>query len=132
VLFDRLVAEIDDGARPQSKVTPQTELATAVLLFSVIPADYKIRPEECRQFRFELEHLLNVGDHRCNRLISRSVSLWQTEASIFPAATLMKRAMPATFCKRVLESCNRLAVVDGHLHDYEKDLLLRMEKLLQG
>ena len=64
------------------------------------------------------------------KLMSRAVSQFHKEPLLLAPATLLKHRLSIGFRRLVLVTANRIAMADGHLHNYEADVLARIETLL--
>jgi uncharacterized tellurite resistance protein B-like protein len=108
----------------------ELQLASAKLLFSMLPADYNIEPEESVALREALTRLFGFGTLRCRRMIARAAAAHYHEPSLMAATTLLKLRTPETFRRNLLVELRLIAGADGALHDYEIDLQTRVERLL--
>jgi uncharacterized tellurite resistance protein B-like protein len=132
-VFDRLVesigrnTQIDDSAQAQ---VPENQLAAAILLYAVLPADNVIRPEESLELRIALQHLFGATDEKSRRLIARAMSAHSREPSLLASATILKHRFTFNFRRHILGAAHRIAMSDGRMHDYEADVLARISSLL--
>jgi uncharacterized tellurite resistance protein B-like protein len=108
----------------------ETQLAVAILLYSVIPADRVYAPEERLALRQGLIHIFGCSEEKCHRLISRASSKYQLEPTLLAPATLLKHRVSKSFRNLVLATARRIAMSDGHIHEFEADVLRRMTQLL--
>jgi uncharacterized tellurite resistance protein B-like protein len=132
-MFERLIKSLG-RALPESDGfvlrDQELQLASAKLLFSMLPADYNIEPEESVALRFALTRLFHFSPHKCRRMIARAAAAHFREPSILAAATLLKHRAPVEFRQRLLEEIRVIARADGALHENEIDLQERVERLL--
>ena len=132
-MFDRLLESLgtisttDDALQIRH---PETQLATAILLFAVIRADSFHAASESRAFYEGLRHIFGLDEAKCWKLMSRAVSQFRKEPLLLAPATLLKHRLSVGFRRLVLVTAKRIAMADGHLHDYEADVLTRIESLL--
>ncbi len=132
-MFNRLLESLgtistkDDALQV---LEPETQLATAILLFAVIHADSYYAAAESRAFYEGLRHIFGLSEDKCWKLMSRAVSQYHKEPSLVAPATLLKHRLSTGFRRLVLATANRIALADGLLHDYEADVLGRLETLL--
>jgi len=132
-MFDRLVENLGrasvagDAAQIRN---PETQLAAAMLLYAVLPADNVIRPEESFELRLTLQRLLRVGDVQAQHLISRAVSAYSREPSLLACATILKHRFTLGFRNSLFEAARRIAAADGQIHVNEADVLSRITSLL--
>jgi len=132
-MFDRLIEslgrtnQIDDSA--QGRVV-ENQLAAAMLLYSVLPADHVIVPQESMELRLALQHLFFLTDLKSRHLITRAVSAHARDPSLVACATILKHRFSFAFRRRLLGAAHRIAMSDGRLHDNEADVLARISSLL--
>lgn len=132
-MFDRLLESLgtistkDDAVQVQQS---ETQLATAILLFAVIQADSFHAASESRAFYEGLRHIFGLSEAKCWKLMSRAVSQYRKEPSLLAPATLLKHLVSPGFRQLVFVTAQHIAMADGHLHDYEADVLSRIETLL--
>jgi uncharacterized tellurite resistance protein B-like protein len=132
-VFDRLVeslgrsTEIDDVT--QLKI-PENQLAVAILLYAVLPADNVVRPEECLELRIALQHLFSFDDVKSRHIIARAVSSYARDPSLLACATILKHRLSFNFRRQLLGAARRIAMSDGRMHDNEADVLARISSLL--
>ena len=132
-MFDRLLESLGTVSTKDDAVQirhPETQLATAILLFAVIRADSFHAASESRAFYEGLRHIFGLDEAKCWKLMSRAVSQYRKEPSLLAPATLLKHRLSIGFRHLVLVTANRIAMADGHLHNYEADVLSRIETLL--
>ncbi len=132
-MFERLIKSFGTPSNQRDHVVvndPELQLASAKLLFSMLPVDYNIEPEESVALREALTRLFHFGHLRCRRMIARAAAAHFHEPSLLAAATLLKHRTSEAFRKNLLAEIRRIACADGTLHDYEIDLQTRVERLL--
>jgi uncharacterized tellurite resistance protein B-like protein len=132
-MFERLIKSFGKPSNQHSSIVvrdQELQLASAKLLFSMIPADYNIEPEESVALREALTRLFHFGPMRCRRMIARAVAAHYREPSLLAAATLLKHRTSEAFRRNLLAEIRRIACADGTLHEYEIDLQTRVERLL--
>jgi uncharacterized tellurite resistance protein B-like protein len=135
MMFDRLLGFIDNHNFMKSSLKdPHSDvrLATAVLLFNVVPADYQNLPQEGSALMSELAELLEIGPRRCRKLVARAAAARNCEPSIFACANLLRRKTSPEFRQRIQQSIEAIALSDGFFHPHEHDLALRAARLLQS
>ena len=132
-MFNRLLESLGTISTKDDAVQvlePETQLATAILLFAVIQADSSYAASESRAFYEGLRHIFGLSEDRCWKLMSRAVSQYHKEPSLVAPATLLKHRLSMAFRRLVLVTAKRIAMSDGYLHAYEADVLARLETLL--
>ncbi len=107
-----------------------TQLATAILLVAVIPAESSHAAEQSRALHEGLRHIFELNEDKCWTLMSRAVSHYRKEPSLLAPTTLLKHRLSIGFRQLIFVTAKRIAMADGHLHDYEADVLARLETLL--
>jgi uncharacterized tellurite resistance protein B-like protein len=133
MMFDRLLGFIDNhnlNAMNWRDPNADVRLATAVLLFSVGPADYENLAVEGRVLANELSSLFHLGAKRTHKLIARAAAAKDVEPTIFASATLLKRKTPEAFRRNVIAAMQRIALADGVVQVQEEDLTARSARLL--
>ncbi len=132
-MFDRLLESLGTISTKEDAVQirqPETQLATAILLFAVIHADSIHAASESRAFYEGLRHIFGLEEAKCWKLMSRAVSQYRKEPSLLAPATLLKHRLSPGFRQLVFATAQRIAMADGHLHEYETDVLARMSSLM--
>jgi uncharacterized tellurite resistance protein B-like protein len=133
MMFDRLLDFIDNRNRASTNRRDphyDVRLATAVLLYSVVPADYENRPQEGTALFGELNLLFSVGPRKIRKLIARAAAARNAEPSIFACALLLQRKTNFTFRLKVIDSLLVVAWADGGFHANERELIQRTTRLL--
>jgi uncharacterized tellurite resistance protein B-like protein len=132
-MFERLIKSFGTPSNQHSSIVvrdQELQLASAKLLFSMLPVDYNIEPEESLALRESLTRLFGFSPMRCRRMIARAAAAHFHEPSILAAATLLKHRTPETFRRTLLKEIRTIAWSDGTLHVNELDLQARVERLL--
>ncbi len=132
-MFNRLVENMGRASTLDDNVQmhdPENQLAAAILLYAVLPADNVVVPQESLELRFSLQHHFRVSDQHSRHLISRAVSAHALEPSLVASATILKHRFTLNFRRHLLNSAHRIAMSDGRLHDNEIDVLSRISSLL--
>jgi len=130
MMIDRLIAELGRPAGQDAATQNQLQLATAILLYSVLPADYEVHRNEIASLVAELKKLFNLPRAKTNRLISRATVAHQSDSAILACATLLKLSTEVGFRQDVLASAIRIALADGTNHHFEIHLIERLARLL--
>jgi uncharacterized tellurite resistance protein B-like protein len=133
MMFDRLLGFIDNSNRTATNwrdPNNDVRLATAVLLYSVVPADYQNRPQEGTALFGELNLLFNIGSRKIRKLIARAAAAKNAEPSIFACALLLQRKTNFSFRLKVIDSLLVVAWADGNFHANERELVQRTTRLL--
>ena len=127
-MFNRLIGIL--GRAGSDNARHEIQLASAVLLAAVAPADFNALANEHNIATHQLSELFRLKPDAARRLYGRAVAARAADPAIFPAATILKRATDKTFRMRVLASCRSIAEADGSVHEFEQELLQRLEILL--
>lgn len=130
MMIDRLIAELGRPAGQDTATQNQLRLATAVLLYSVLPTDCEIHRNEIANLIDELKKLFNLPRSKANRLVSRATVAHQSDSAILACATLLKLSTDVTFRQDVLASAIRISLADGTSHHFEIHLIERLARLL--
>jgi uncharacterized tellurite resistance protein B-like protein len=133
MMFDRLLGHIDNNnAATQNLRDPDGDirLSAAILLFSMVPADYQNLPEEGTVLLQQICKLLNLGQRRGHKLIARAAAAKDAEPSIFAAANILKRKTSIEFRQKILHAIDLIALADGVVQVQEVDLAARTKRLL--
>lgn len=133
MMFDRLLGHIkNSNAKTTNWRDPNSDvrLATAILLFSVVPADYQNLPEEGTVLLHQVCTLLNLGPRRAHKLIGRAAAAKNVEPSIFAAASLLQRKTSIEFRLKILHAIDLIAMADGVFQAQEIELAIRTKRLL--
>jgi uncharacterized tellurite resistance protein B-like protein len=133
MMFDRLLGFIDRSNRTSTNwrdPNSDVRLATAVILYSVVPADFQNLPQEGTALFGELNLLFNIGPRKTRKLIARAAAAKSAEPSIFASALLLQRKTNFSFRQKVIDSLLVVAWADGHFHANERELVQRTTRLL--
>ncbi len=130
MMIDRLLSELGRPPRTDATAGNQLQLATAILLYSVLPADYTIHKAEVTSLVAELGQLFSISRTRLNRLISRASTAHRSDSAILACATLLKLKSDVTFRQEVLAAAVRISLSDGMSHHFEIHLIERLARLL--
>jgi uncharacterized tellurite resistance protein B-like protein len=130
MMIDRLLTELGRPARQNVAAQSQLQLATTILLYSVLPADYVIHRAEISSLVDELKKLFNLPRAKTNKLISRATVAHQSESAILACATLLKLKTDVSFRQDVLAAAIRISLADGMSHHFEIHLIERLARLL--
>jgi uncharacterized tellurite resistance protein B-like protein len=132
-MFERLINSFGQpaNARDDGAVSdPELQLASAMLLFSVLRVDYHVTADEGCALQKSLLTLFNMSPEKCHRMIARAAAAHSKDPAIVAATTLLKRRTSDDFRHRLLAEINIIMRADGVLHDNELDFEHRVEKLL--
>jgi uncharacterized tellurite resistance protein B-like protein len=132
-MFERLINSFGQPANQQDSQTlrdPELQLASAMLLFGILPVDYEITAVEGTALCKSLATLFNFTPEKCHRLMSRAAAAHSKEPSIVAATTLLKHRTTEAFRRKLLAEANYIIRADGVLHDNELDLGHRLERML--
>jgi uncharacterized tellurite resistance protein B-like protein len=129
-MFDRLLEHISKRPDQAENEAGELHLAAAFVLVACMSADYKFKPEETRAVVDGMFSLFGFDRHKSNKLIARAVAARQVDPSIFASAMIIARVGSETFKNQFREIVAKVASADGELHDYEKDLLERLNLIL--
>ncbi len=132
-MFERLIKSFGRPANQFSADAmrdPELQLAAAKLLFGMLPADYRVEPQERVALRVALTRLFGFDAAKARRMIARAASAHGADPSLLAAATLLKRRAPEAFRQALLSELRGIACSDGVLHENEIDLSSRAERLL--
>jgi uncharacterized tellurite resistance protein B-like protein len=133
MMFDRLVESIvasADAAHFSRDKTREVQLAAAMALVATMSADYVNKPEEARAVIKSLADLFNLDRRKCLKLLSRAMAARARDPSLFNSAMLLKRFGTEELNRKILAAATHVAKADGELHDYEADLLQRLQRML--
>jgi uncharacterized tellurite resistance protein B-like protein len=132
-MFERLIKSFGKPSNQDNGFVlhdQELQLASAKLMFSMLPVDYYIEPEESAALRESLTRLFGFNLSKCRRMIARAAAAHFHDPSLLAAATLLKHRTTETYRRNLLEEIRAIARADGTLHDYEIDLQERVERLL--
>ncbi len=131
MMIDRLLVELGRPPAKDGAAKGQLQLATTILLYSVLPADYVIHHTEISSLVDELKKLFNLPRGKTNRLISRATVAHQSDSAILACATLLKLKTDMSFRQDVLAAAIRISLADGMSHHFEIHLIERLARLLK-
>jgi uncharacterized tellurite resistance protein B-like protein len=130
MMIDRLLAELGRPAEKAAAAQAQLQLATTILVYSVLPADHVIPRTEVSSLIGELKKLFNLPRSKANRLISRASVAHQSELAILACATLLKLKTDVSFRQNVFAAAIRFSLADGTTHHFDIHLIERLAHLL--
>ncbi|MDE2385854.1 MAG: TerB family tellurite resistance protein [Alphaproteobacteria bacterium] len=132
-MFERLIESLgtistrDDATQARN---PETQLAAAILLYAVVPADHVYASAESAALHEGLRHIFRLPDDKCRKLVSRAMAQYSREPTLLAPATLLKHRLSLSFRQLILATARRIALADGELHNNELDVLARISSLL--
>jgi len=132
-MFDRLIEALGTISTKDDAVQvnrAETQLAVAILLYAVIPADRVVLQEEVQAFRSGLLHIFDISDDNCRKLMSQASKQYHQEPTLLAPATLLKHRLSPSFRNLVFTAARSIAMSDGNMHENEADVLRRIEMLL--
>ena len=131
-MFQRLIQSFGRPANNFSRDLhdPELQLASTLLLFAMLPADYRVKQLECVALMHALSRLFGIGEIKSHRLIARAVAAFNKEPGIFASAMLLKQRTSPEFRSRLFCEARQIAMADGEIHWNEKDLLNRLQHML--
>jgi uncharacterized tellurite resistance protein B-like protein len=132
-MFERLINSFGKPANQQDIAYPrdaELQLAAAILLFAVLPVDYRVTAEETCALRKALTALFKLSPEKCQRMIARAAAAHDRDPNIVAATTMLKRLTSESFRHHLLAEINIIMRADGVLHDNELDLEHRVARLL--
>ncbi|MDE2446934.1 MAG: TerB family tellurite resistance protein, partial [Alphaproteobacteria bacterium] len=74
--------------------------------------------------------LFALDRRKCRKLLSRAMAARLRDPSVFNSAMLLKRWASPELNDKLLAAATQVAHADGVLHDYEADLLQRLQRML--
>lgn len=104
-------------------------IAIAILLYSAVQADGRIRPEETILYRNLLDNYLNISEDEFiafEELVSETCKKPDSINSIIQIV----QNMPETKRREVLELMKDISLSDNMLHEFEVNLVAKMSTLL--
>jgi uncharacterized tellurite resistance protein B-like protein len=125
-LFDEILEIEPADAAPDARLT-QT---VAALLVLVARADGRVLEVEEAGLATMLRSRFNLSEEQVERALGHADAL---AAAIDPAVTLAERILQEVGPEErpaVMAMAYRIAALDGHLHEFEDDLLWRIGRLL--
>lgn len=131
-MFEHFVSTLGQPANEtgQSFATADIRLATAVLLFAMLPVDYEVKAVEGAALTPALQRLFAIHAANARRLVARAASAHGKGNTVLSAATLLKLRTPLPFRAAVAHELRHLAQADGVIHMNELDHIQRVERLL--
>ena len=129
-MFNRLVDMLGRSAPDASAAHHEIQLAASILLAAVVPADFQSLAKEHAICTEELAKLFKLNASAAGRLYGRALAARASDPAIFPAATILKRATDRALRVQILNACRAVAEADGSIHEFEQELLQRIEMLL--
>ncbi len=132
-MFERLIKSFGHPANQHHHAVygdGEVQLSTALILYSVLPVDYRITVEEGRALAQSLVKLFGFSTVKCHRFMARAAAAYNRDSSIMAAATLLKKHTTPTFRSRILVEVTAIIQADGVFHGNEADLRMRIENLL--
>jgi uncharacterized tellurite resistance protein B-like protein len=130
MMIHRLLAELGRPAEKTAAAQRQLQLATTILIYSVLPADYVIHHTEITSLVGELKKLFNLSPSKTNRLIGRATVAHQSESAVLACATLLKLKTNVAFRQDVFAAAIRVSLADGTNNQFEIHLIERLARLL--
>jgi uncharacterized tellurite resistance protein B-like protein len=132
-MFERLIKSLGQPANSQNgdeAHDPEMQLATAQLLYGVLPADYHVEQLECIALMRSFERLFGIGPARRHKLVARAAAAFDKDPGILACATLLKRQTSIAYRRQIVAEARTIASSDGDVHLNETDLIARLESML--
>ncbi|MFO1033171.1 MAG: TerB family tellurite resistance protein [Hyphomicrobiales bacterium] len=132
-MFERLIESIgieSTGGDAAQLARAETQLAAAILLFAIIPADRQHHRDESLALHLSLRRLFPLPEDKARKLVARAAAQYGREPTLLAPATLLKHRLSEAFRRRILLEAEIIAMADGSIHEFERDVLSRMERLL--
>lgn len=117
--------DTEDGRPPLDK-----KLAAAALMFQVMVADGKIRPEEESKLRAVLSEHYAVSDHEATALEEAARQAQDDAIDLYSFTSVLKREMSIEERLGLVEDLWEMVYADGELHEFEDNVVWRVAELL--
>ena len=128
--FRDVLEKLDQGDQQAiTFVKKDTRLALAMLLFSVVKVDGRIRPQEVSAYRRILEEHLEVSE---DELVSfeQTVNEMSNSREIFDRLVSELRVAPISRRQEIVSLMHDISVSDQELHELELNMLSHVMTLL--
>lgn len=104
-------------------------VAIAVLYYSVIKADGRVREEEMNRYREILSNSLSVSEDELNAFEEEVLNKASDKASLRQYTNIL-RAMPEAKREEILRHMQEISLSDSELHEFELNLVQKAAELL--
>ena len=129
--FRNFVADLASGDRHPSGFGPDDyRLAAAALLVHAAVIDGKFSEAEQRTLRALLQERFALDDHQVDDLIQQATAAEQESVDLYQFTRLLNDKLDEAGRARVIEMMWQVAYADGHVSDYQDNLIWRAADLL--
>ncbi|MBL4892749.1 MAG: TerB family tellurite resistance protein [Rhizobiaceae bacterium] len=134
-MFNRVVAYLEKlssgqvGDQPYSDEEKNT--AIAALLYRMVSIDGIVRDVEKMQLRSVLKARFAIHPPVLEKTIARAISEHSESAGLFPFTSIIMHQCDLDERQDIIMAMWHLALCDGELHEYERNLIERAAELLE-
>ena len=121
ILPPEVAVETDDEA---------LNFATALLLFEVAKADYKLEDSEWLSMKTALIEVLSINTATADKLLTTAQTHSETNTSMQPFTHLINDEFSLEQKKKLMKAMWQIAYADGKLDKYEEHYLRKISELL--
>ena len=125
--FERLT---HNEARAGNLREEEMRLAAAALMVHAAVIDGEVAPEERRTLRVLLEERFGLGEEETRRLMREAEVREQEAVDLYRFTRVINRALDEDGRRRVVEMMWEMVHADGHVTEFERNLIWRAADLL--
>lgn len=105
-------------------------VAAAALLVHVVTIDGRIQPAERTKLHSVLKYRFDLGDETTDELIAEATKVEGESVDLYQFTSLLNRELDDTGRRRIIEMMWELIYADGHVNEFEDNLVWRVADLL--
>ena len=134
-MFNRVIEYLEklssgrEGDQPYSDEEKNT--AIAALLYRMVSIDGIVRDVEKAQLRSVLETKFGINPPSLEGTIERAMSEHSETAGLFPFTSIIMHQCDVDERQDIVMAMWHLALCDGELHEFERNLIERAAELLE-
>jgi uncharacterized tellurite resistance protein B-like protein len=129
--FRALVAEITGGTRPQDRFAENDyRLAAAALLVHALAVDGRVTQAERRRLHALLQSRFDLDAAAADDLISEATLAEGDSVDLYRFTSQLNRSLDEQGRLRIIEMMWEIIYTDGHVNEFEDNLVWRVADLL--
>ncbi|MFK5978941.1 MAG: TerB family tellurite resistance protein [Rhizobiaceae bacterium] len=132
-MFSRVLEYLENLASGQVQPYSDEEKNTAIaaLLYRMVSIDGIVRDVEKTHLRNVLEARFNINPPALEKTIAQAISEHSESAGLFPFTSIIMHQCDGDERQDIIMAMWHLALCDGELHEYERNLIERAAELLE-
>ena len=105
-------------------------VAAAALLFHIADIDGEVSPPERRRLKAIVAETFGVEGAEASRLLAVAEKSEHEAVDLYHFTSVLKRSLDADGRRKIIELCWQMAMADGHVDEFEENVIWRIAELL--